>query len=117
MTPLRPAPHHTPAQTPEAAYARQLALARSSDVLDGAALLRLYEGMLRVEAFERTLDNRYRKGLCPGGVHLYLGEEAVATGVCSALYPSPHPPLLRPRAEPDRCTAVTPALTCSYNRV
>ena len=55
-------------------------------MLDGAALLRLYEGMLRVEAFERTLDDRYRKGLCPGGVHLYLGEEAVATGVCSALY-------------------------------
>ena len=98
MTPLRPAPHHTPAQTPEAAYARQLALARSSDVLDGAALLRLYEGMLRVEAFERTLDDRYRKGLCPGGVHLYLGEEAVATGVCSALYvhpPTPHPLDLR----------------------
>ena len=61
-------------------------------MLDGAALLRLYEGMLRVEAFERTLDDRYRRGLCPGGVHLYLGEEAVATGVCSALYaPPPRP--------------------------
>ena len=48
-------------------------------------LLRLYEGMLRIDAFERTLEDRYRKGLCPGGVHLYLGEEAVATGVCSAL--------------------------------
>ena len=70
-------------------------------MLDGAALLRLYEGMLRVEAFERTLDDRYRKGLCPGGVHLYLGEEAVATGVCSALYPSPIPRArLLPRAEP-----------------
>ena len=116
MTPLRPAPHHTPAQTPEAAYARQLALARSSDVLDGAALLRLYEGMLRVEAFERTLDDRYRKGLCPGGVHLYLGEEAVATGVCSALYPSPAcdaPPSCRARPLRSRHAS----LTCSSNRV
>jgi 2-oxoisovalerate dehydrogenase E1 component len=82
---LLPAPHHTPRQSPEAAYARQVALARESSVLDGAALLRLYEGMLRVEAFETTLDARYRRGLCPGAVHLYLGEEAVATGVCSAL--------------------------------
>ena len=73
MTPLRPAPHHTPAQTPEAAYARQLALARSSDVLDGAALLRLYEGMLRVEAFERTLEARYFAGKMAGPLHLEEG--------------------------------------------
>ena len=73
-------------------------------MLDGAALLRLYEGMLRVEAFERTLDDRYRKGLCPGGVHLYLGEEAVATGVCSALYAR------GPRSSP-ACSAHVPSAT------
>ena len=86
----RPAPHHTPAQSPNEAQRRQVELARASAVLDRAALLQLYEGMLRIDAFERTLDDRYRKGLCPGAVHLYLGEEAIATGVCSALYVRAH---------------------------
>ena len=54
-----PAPHHTPLMTPEQARARQVTLARTGAGLGGkAGLLQLYEGMLRVEAFERTLEER-----------------------------------------------------------
>lgn len=79
---LLPAPHHIPKITPDEAFARQRMLAKS---LDRTKLLQLYEGMLRVEAFERTLEEQYFAGKIPGPVHLYLGEEAVAVGVCSAL--------------------------------
>jgi TPP-dependent pyruvate/acetoin dehydrogenase alpha subunit len=85
---LLPAPHHTPRQTPDEARARQANLARAAPELGRVALLQLYEGMLRVEAFERTLEASYFAGHVAGGVHLYLGEEAVAVGVCSALRPT-----------------------------
>eukprot|EP01050_Picozoa_sp_SAG11_P009235 SAG11_NODE_854_length_6864_cov_6.972087_10_plen_461_part_00 len=79
---LLPAPHHTPLQTPGEAQARQVALAAN---LGRTGLIQLYEGMVRVEAFERTLEKRYFAGQIPGPLHLYLGEEAVAVGVCSQL--------------------------------
>lgn len=44
-----------------------------------------YRSMVRIRAFEEKLDELFRKGALPGFVHLYLGEEAVAVGVCSAL--------------------------------
>jgi pyruvate dehydrogenase E1 component alpha subunit len=45
-------------------------------------LLRL---MLRIRRFEEKLAYLFKRGRLPGFVHLYLGEEAVAVGVCSAL--------------------------------
>jgi TPP-dependent pyruvate/acetoin dehydrogenase alpha subunit len=45
-------------------------------------LLRL---MLRIRRFEEKLALLFKRGRLPGFVHLYLGEEAVAVGVCSAL--------------------------------
>ena len=47
-------------------------------------LLRL---MLRIRRFEEKLALLFKRGRLPGFVHLYLGEEAVAVGVCSALRP------------------------------
>ena len=47
--------------------------------------LSLYEQMYRIRCFEEAADNLYTRGLMPGIAHLYIGEEAVAVGVCSAL--------------------------------
>jgi len=41
--------------------------------------------MNRIRLFEQKLQEFFAAGEIPGFVHLYLGEEAVATGVCSAL--------------------------------
>lgn len=49
------------------------------------ALLALYQTMLRIRRFEERVEYLYARGKLPGFVHLYIGEEAVATGVCSAL--------------------------------
>ncbi len=41
--------------------------------------------MLTIRAFEQEAQNQFAMGLTPGFVHLYIGEEAVATGACAAL--------------------------------
>jgi pyruvate dehydrogenase E1 component alpha subunit len=47
--------------------------------------LRMAEQMLRIRAFEEQANQLYRSAKMPGLTHLYIGEEAVAVGVCSAL--------------------------------
>jgi TPP-dependent pyruvate/acetoin dehydrogenase alpha subunit len=41
--------------------------------------------MVRLREFELKIQELYRSGVLPGFVHLYVGEEAVATGVCAHL--------------------------------
>ncbi len=48
-------------------------------------LLAWYETMYRMRRFEEEVFEFYKQGLMPGLAHLYIGEEAVATGVCAAL--------------------------------
>jgi TPP-dependent pyruvate/acetoin dehydrogenase alpha subunit len=48
-------------------------------------LLQMYRQMQRIRAFEMAVYNGVRRGLIAGGPHLYVGEEAVAVGVCTAL--------------------------------
>lgn len=48
-------------------------------------LLELYRVMYRTRRFEEEVFEFYKKGMMPGLAHLYLGEEAIATGVCAAL--------------------------------
>jgi pyruvate dehydrogenase E1 component alpha subunit len=48
-------------------------------------LISFYETMYRMRRFEEEVFEFYKKGMMPGLAHLYLGEEAVATGVCQAL--------------------------------
>lgn len=43
--------------------------------------------MFRIRRFEERLAVLFKRGRLPGFVHLYLGEEAVAVGVCSAMRP------------------------------
>lgn len=47
--------------------------------------LKMYRQMVTIRKFEEKICNDYAKGLIPGLAHLYIGEEAVAVGVCSAL--------------------------------
>ncbi len=47
--------------------------------------LEMAERMLRIRAFETQANQLYRSAKMPGLTHLYIGEEAVAVGVCSAL--------------------------------
>jgi len=48
-------------------------------------LLRLYRIMLTIRRFEERVVIDYQSGAIPGIVHSYIGQEAVATGVCSNL--------------------------------
>lgn len=47
--------------------------------------LKLYEVMLRIRRFEEAVVHLFAKGKIPGFLHTYLGEEAVAAGVCANL--------------------------------
>lgn len=46
---------------------------------------KFYTIMYRTRRFEQEVFEFYKRGLMPGLAHLYLGEEAVATGVCEVL--------------------------------
>jgi pyruvate dehydrogenase E1 component alpha subunit len=48
-------------------------------------MLSLYRKMISIRAFEEKTSEMYAAGNIPGFVHLYLGEEAVASGVCENL--------------------------------
>jgi acetoin:2,6-dichlorophenolindophenol oxidoreductase subunit alpha len=45
----------------------------------------MLDRMLKIRKFEERVKELFAAGELPGFVHLYLGQEAVATGVCAAL--------------------------------
>jgi acetoin:2,6-dichlorophenolindophenol oxidoreductase subunit alpha len=47
--------------------------------------LRMYRQMVAIRQFEAQVNELYTRALMPGLAHLYIGEEAVAVGVCAAL--------------------------------
>src|SRR5438876_1226361 len=49
--------------------------------------MRMYRRMLMIRLFEEQVNDLYTRALMPGLAHLYIGEEAVAVGVCEALRP------------------------------
>jgi TPP-dependent pyruvate/acetoin dehydrogenase alpha subunit len=49
-------------------------------------LLRMYRRMVMIRIFEEQVNELYTRALMPGLAHLYIGEEAVAVGICEALY-------------------------------
>ncbi len=53
--------------------------------VDAGLALDMYRRMTSIRLFEEKADELYRSAKMPGLTHLYLGEEAVAVGVCSAL--------------------------------
>jgi TPP-dependent pyruvate/acetoin dehydrogenase alpha subunit len=47
--------------------------------------LHMYQQMVKIREFEEKVNELYVNALMPGLAHLYIGEEAVAVGVCEAL--------------------------------
>src|SRR5258707_10374475 len=48
-------------------------------------LLHMYKQMVSIRLFEEQVNDLYTRALMPGLAHLYIGEEAVAVGICEAL--------------------------------
>jgi len=55
-------------------------MAENKDVLLG-----MYKTMVDIRTFEREAIELFAAGKFPGFVHSYLGEEAIAAGVCATL--------------------------------
>lgn len=53
--------------------------------LDGDQLLALYREMVTIRKTEERLARSYQEGRIPGACHTYIGQEAVAVGVCAHL--------------------------------
>jgi len=53
--------------------------------VDVQKLVHMYRQMLAIRLFEERVNDLYTRALMPGLAHLYIGEEAVAVGVCEAL--------------------------------
>lgn len=53
--------------------------------LDKGKYLDMYRTMVRIRGFETNVERLFAEDRIPGFVHLYIGEEAIATGVCAAL--------------------------------
>ena len=53
--------------------------------LDRDVLLGLYTTMVRIRRFEERVASEFYAGNIPGFVHSYIGQEAIAAGVCAHL--------------------------------
>ncbi len=60
-------------------------MAESRGSPSGEQLHHLFERMLLIRRMEECLRADAAAGKLPGGVHLYIGQEAIATGVCAQL--------------------------------
>jgi TPP-dependent pyruvate/acetoin dehydrogenase alpha subunit len=59
---------------------------RSNSENAAAQWLQAYRRMMMIRIFEEHVNDLYTRALMPGLAHLYIGEEAVAVGVCEALH-------------------------------
>jgi pyruvate dehydrogenase E1 component alpha subunit len=57
----------------------------SDALIDDQLLVRMYRRMVMIRLFEEQVNELYTRALMPGLAHLYIGEEAIAVGVCEAL--------------------------------
>jgi acetoin:2,6-dichlorophenolindophenol oxidoreductase subunit alpha len=57
----------------------------TNSAIDVEQWLRIYRQMVRIRVFEEHVNQLYTRALMPGLAHLYIGEEAVAVGVCETL--------------------------------
>lgn len=59
--------------------------ATEREALDPALLHEMYRAMLRIRRFEERISDCVEAGEIGGPTHLYIGQEAIAVGVCLAL--------------------------------
>jgi len=53
--------------------------------LEKGKYLDMYRTMVKIRGFETNVERLFLDGKIPGFLHLYIGEEAIATGVCAVL--------------------------------
>ena len=53
--------------------------------LDKQTFLKAYRTMRTIRGFENRVSDEFGKGNIPGFLHLYAGQEAIATGMCMQL--------------------------------
>ena len=58
---------------------------KKSPAVDVDMLRDFLHGMLLIRRFEEKVEERFRAGDLPGFLHVAIGQEAVAVGVCSAM--------------------------------
>ncbi len=56
-----------------------------NDSVSPDVMLAMHRTMVRIRAFETRVSELFLDGKLPGFVHTYIGEEAIAAGVCAAL--------------------------------
>src|ERR1041384_7223646 len=71
----------------QAAKKKPSTAAIAGTTVDREQLLRFYRQMLKIRLFEEQVNQLYLGAKMPGLAHLYIGQEAVAVGVCEALRP------------------------------
>lgn len=65
---------------------REMSIAQIAEpVLTREKATWIYQKMVEIRKFEDAVHELFGKGKLPGFVHLYAGEEAIATGVCAHL--------------------------------
>src|SRR5437773_12159203 len=62
-----------------------MAKVEQKGTLSNADLREFYREMLLIRRFEETVEERFRAGELPGFLHVDIGQEAVAVGVCQAM--------------------------------
>src|SRR5579871_3887280 len=72
---------------PDAPQSRGSRTEGTESTIARAQLLALYRQMVQIRRCEEQLARSHQAGLIPGACHTYVGEEAVATGVCAHLRP------------------------------
>jgi TPP-dependent pyruvate/acetoin dehydrogenase alpha subunit len=86
---------------------------KTNAALEVERWIRMYRRMVMIRLFEEQVNELYTRALMPGLAHLYVGEEAVAVGICEALQPDDyitsthrgHGHCLAKGASPDRMFA------------
>jgi len=88
-------------------------LSKGGSEVGVAQWIRMYTRMVMIRLFEEQVNELYTRALMPGLAHLYVGQEAVAVGICEALRPNDyitsthrgHGHCLAKGASPDRMFA------------
>jgi acetoin:2,6-dichlorophenolindophenol oxidoreductase subunit alpha len=60
-------------------------MAGNPKLLEPQYLIEMYRKMVTIRRFDQRAVEEFHAGNIPGGVHAYIGQEAVAVGICAAL--------------------------------
>ena len=76
---------HATERTPEHRIERDSPAGRSNISLSAEEMERFYRTMIRVRGFDQKVAELFEAGEIKGTAHSYVGQEAVAAGVCANL--------------------------------